>query len=199
MLPSHSSARPAPASPRSPQPRRPQPPTQPPPTGVAASAAPGPAQRHSRPSRRCAASRPARHARPRLPGRGRSHPGSAAAPGQAPRCARTGALSNGPFRPLTRPAGGPRPFIPRPGAAGAPVTPGPSPSSAFGRRRGGQRRARATATTGLEEGPRKETAAREGAAAQEAAARARPTGAGPPCSRRSRFPTCSPCKSSRPR
>jgi translation initiation factor IF-2 len=112
---------------------------QPPPNGIAASASPGP--QTGMPGRPGVAPRPGQ---PGVPGQGYRP----AQPGQAPpNAAAPGApigrrpVGNGPFRPLTPPAGGPvgggaRPFTPRPpGAPGAPIGQGgPTPSSGGGPR-----------------------------------------------------------------
>ena len=76
--------------------------------------------------------------RPLTPGQVIPRPGQPAAPVRR--------AGNGPFRPLTPPAGGPRPFNPTP-APGAPGTQGPSPSSGGGRgqRPGGRDREDAAA------------------------------------------------------
>jgi translation initiation factor IF-2 len=126
---------------------RTQPPPQQAPNGVAASAMPGP--QIGLPGRPGVAPRPGQ---PGVPGQG-YRPIQNGQPGQiAPRPGVPGAparrpAGNGPFRPLTPPAGGgpaPRPFTPRvPGAPGAPLQPGgPSPSSGGSRGpqpRGGDR------------------------------------------------------------
>jgi translation initiation factor IF-2 len=126
---------------------RPRPAADPqPPSGIAASASPGP--QVGLPGRPGVAPRPGQ---PGVPGQGYRP----AAPGQPPRPGVSGApgapgapinrrpAGNGPFRPLTPPAGGgPRPFTPRPpGAPGAPLNQGgPTPSS--GGPRGPQPRGR---------------------------------------------------------
>ena len=119
-------------------------PVAPPITGVAASAAPGPAT--GIPGRPGVAPRPGQ---PGMPGQG--YQPRPLTPGQVvPRPGQPGApvrrAGNGPFRPLTPPAGGPRPFNPSP-APGAPGTQGPSPSSGGGRgqRPGGRDREDAAA------------------------------------------------------
>ncbi len=117
----------------------------PPPNGVAASAAPGPAT--GIPGRPGVAPRPGQ---PGMPGQG--YQPRPMQPGQImPRPGQPGApvrrAGNGPFRPLTPPAGGgPRPFNPTP-MPGAPGTQGPSPSSGGGRgqRPGGRDREDAAA------------------------------------------------------
>jgi translation initiation factor IF-2 len=119
-------------------------PVAPPATGVAASAAPGPAT--GIPGRPGVAPRPGQpgmpgqgyQPRPLTPGQVIPRPGQPAAPVRR--------AGNGPFRPLTPPAGGPRPFNPTP-APGAPGTQGPSPSSGGGRgqRPGGRDREDAAA------------------------------------------------------
>ncbi|GAC1494557.1 MAG: hypothetical protein NVS1B2_11400 [Vulcanimicrobiaceae bacterium] len=132
---------------------RPAPPTNEPPEGIAASASPGP--QTGLPGRPGVAPRPGQ---PGVPGQGyrppvggtfTPRPGVPGAPG-APGAAVPGRrpAGNGPFRPLTPPAGGvagPRPFTPRPPGqgGGTPLTPpgaGPSPSS--GGPRGPQPRGR---------------------------------------------------------
>jgi len=98
--------------------------------GIAASATPGP--NVGLPGRPGVAPRPGQ---PGFPGQGyqprQAQPLTPARPGQAP-VRRAG--GNGPFRPLTPPAG-PRPFTPRQQMPGAPGTQGPAPSS--GTRGGG--------------------------------------------------------------
>ncbi len=114
------------------------------PTGVAASAAPGPAT--GIPGRPGVAPRPGQ---PGMPGQG-YQPRPLQSNQIAPRPGQPGApvrrAGNGPFRPLTPPAGGPRPFNPTP-APGAPGTQGPSPSSGGprGQRPGGRDREDAAA------------------------------------------------------
>ncbi len=125
-------------------PRPPAPPAQPPTNGIAASASPGP--QTGMPGRPGVAPRPGQLGapgqgyRPQVP----APPPQAGAPG-APIGRRP--VGNGPFRPLTPPAGGAagggaRPFTPRPpGAPGAPLTQGgPTPSSGGGGPRGPQGR-----------------------------------------------------------
>jgi len=114
-----------------------------PPNGVAASASPGPAT--GMPGRPGVAPRPGQLGtgpsyRPAQPTNlTPPQPGAPGAPiGRRP-------VGNGPFRPLTPPAGGPvggpRPFTPRPpGAPGAPIGGGPTPSSGGGGPRGPQQR-----------------------------------------------------------
>jgi len=108
---------------------KPEPPS--PPPQIASSASPGPAP--GIPGRPGVAPRPGQ---PGLPGQGYQprpltppRPGVAAAPGTANRRP----AGNGPFRPLTPPAGGPRPFAPgapRPGGSALPdPTQAPAPSS----------------------------------------------------------------------
>jgi translation initiation factor IF-2 len=125
-------------------PRPPAPPAQPPANGIAASASPGP--QTGMPGRPGVAPRPGQLG---APGQGyrpqvAPPPPQAGAPG-APVGRRP--VGNGPFRPLTPPAGGAagggaRPFTPRPpGAPGAPLTQGgPTPSSGGGGPRGPQGR-----------------------------------------------------------
>jgi translation initiation factor IF-2 len=122
----------------SPSAQRPQAPELPP-NGVAASAMPGP--QTGMPGRPGVAPRPGQ---PGVPGQGYRQPlpgviGQAPPrPGQNMPLQGRRPAGNGPFRPLTPPAGGPRPFTPRPpGAPPAPGTPGaggPAPSSGGGPR-----------------------------------------------------------------
>ena len=138
--------RPVPAGQSSIQKPRPVAPQAEPPDGIAASASPG--MQTGFPGRPGVAPRPGQIGvpgqgyRPPVGGTFTALPGVPGAPDAGRRPA-----GNGPFRPLTPPAGGvggPRPFTPRPpGAGGTPLTPpgaGPSPSS--GGPRGPQPRGR---------------------------------------------------------